>query len=107
MARKQLKDRRIAAVRKARKECAAFIAECVFFGPHEADSRIVVLENEASGRQAIKEWIAMHAGESATDDAIARILAEGGFYRPGFKLKLEPTERYALLYDVTLDGAAA
>jgi len=100
-----LHDLRIAAVRKARQEHSAYIAECVFFGAGAERSQVVPVRDQASGLEHVKWWISARGECTATDATAQRVLAEGGFYRPGFKLKLETTEWYALLYDVTTDVA--
>ncbi|MGA3093384.1 MAG: hypothetical protein ABSD75_32730 [Terriglobales bacterium] len=100
-----LHDLRIAAVRKARQEHSAYIAECVFFEASEERSEVVPVRDQANGLEHVKRWISARGECSATDAAAQRVLAEGGFYRQGFKLKLETTEWYALLYDVKIDVA--
>jgi hypothetical protein len=108
MMAESIKDLRVAAVRKAREESSSCIAECIFFGAGaEASSEVIPMADEVLGRERIRRWIIDLTGESATDGSIAKVIAEGGFYCSGFKLKLEPTERYALLYDIRTEEAGA
>jgi hypothetical protein len=100
-----LHDLRIAAVRKARQEHSAYIAECVFFGASAERSEVIPVRDQASGVEHLKRWISARRESTASNATVQRVLSEGGFYRPGFKLKLEPTEWYALLYDVKIDVA--
>jgi hypothetical protein len=95
-----LDERRAAAVKEASERAATHIAECIFFGARVADSEVVAVADEATGRELLKRWMATHAELAASDAEIARTVAEGGFYRTSLKLKLDPVDRYARLYDV-------
>ncbi|WP_035358209.1 hypothetical protein [Edaphobacter aggregans] len=102
MATQSLKERRLAAFREARQTSCAYIAECIIFADDEQATLSPVVD-AAAGLDRMRELAERHGGESFTVEATARLIAEGGLYRPGFKVKVEPTERYGLLYGLTVD----
>ncbi len=71
-----------------------YVVKRIFFDPAHGDSTVEWF----AGRPAALDRFVHLCGGEFTEAAAVRVIAEGGFYRPTHKVKLETLRQYRLLY---------